>query len=64
MYVFPLIRSLTCALEKGGSKAVLYQSYGDISLWFSLDKLSACMISDLVEPVTFNIYNFHIFLWL
>lgn len=36
---------------------------GDISFWFSLDKLSACMISDLVEPITFNIYNFHKVLW-
>lgn len=64
IYVLPLIRALACALEKGGSKAVLSQSYGDISLWFSLNKLSACMISDLVEPITINIYNFHKVLWL
>lgn len=53
--MLPLIGSLTCALEKGGSKALLYQSYGDIFLWFSLDKLSGFMVSDLVEPITSNI---------
>lgn len=42
-------------LENGGSKSVLYQSYGDISLWFSLDKLLVCIVSDLLGSITFNI---------
>lgn len=64
MYVLPLINALTCAFEKDGSKAVLSQEYRDTSLWLFLHKLSVCIISDLVEAITFNIYKFHKALWI